>query len=815
MQGKIITLTAVLIVLQFCGGLCAQPTVFTHNVESLAPVEPIITEPIDLQAVLMEDYQRNSRGGPYRFAINRPVKITPESDGVWEEIDDETLIWRLPIASPGAVSLSLGFTSYFMPAGGKLFIYSADETQILGPFTESDNEVHGQLWTPLIYSEAIVVELTIPSSELPQLKLELTSINHGYRNINPKLPFRALGDSDWCHRNVACSEGDAWRDQIRTVAMYQITLDDGTFLCTGTLINNTEQNNKLYFLTAFHCLDEWLDRVLDDPDGAAASMVIYWNFQASTCTGTTGSMNLNQSGAIFRAAHWMSDFALVELEDVPPAAANIYYAGWDHSNTTPSSGVAIHHPVGDLKKISIENDPLTQVSLVDYNPYIEYGKYFKVSGWDIGVTAEGSSGCPIFNSNKSIVGVFSNGASECSNPGPDYFGPLYRAWTGGGTPETRLSDWLDPDNSGVTFLDGKNPGDYSDLMEYASSDVPKDILDNRTITSTLVIAETGRIADLDVKLDITHTFDGDLDVYLKPPSVPPVLTPEVPTPPRPTPFPLTPSSVKLFSSVGGGGDNFHATILDDEASQSITQGSAPFDGVYKPQETLSSLYGENITGTWTLEVTDHSGGDIGKLNSWSLIIEKDPCPVIVSTFPYSESFESGLGYWVNSASDDIDWERHSGLTDSDNTGPSLAHNGTYYLYMEASDLGSHVGFPNKTAILDGPCFNIPEPQSPPPGSLTRGTHWFVFTFWYHMHGSAMGTLTVEASEDNGSSWTQLWSVSGNQDDLWADVEIGLWAYHGKTIKLRFKGITGSDYTSDIAIDDISIFEKFSLLGPSR
>ena len=452
-----IIITIVLVVMQLCNILRAQPTAFTTAVQPLELVKSVVPEPVNMQAVLLED---KLQGGAHRFAVPRVVELTPLTDGRWEEIDEETLLWRLPITSPEAVSISLGFTCYFMPPGGKLFIYSVDESQVLGPFTENDNEEHGQLWTPLIYSDTIIVELTIPISEAPLLELELTSINHGYRNIDPQLLYREMGDSDWCHRNVACPEGDPWRDQIRSVARFHVTREgDGTYWSTGTLVNNTAQDYTPYFLTAFHSFDKKpKDRFLTESEKkSTATMVIYWNFEASTCEGTTGSDNQNQTGAILRAAHGLIDFALVELDDMPSQAFGVYYAGWDHTDTAPSSGVAIHHPNGDLKKISKENDPLNKVELVDYNPYIEYGTYFQVSGWDVGVTSTGSSGGPIFNSNKRIVGVLSRGASDCSNPGPDYFGTLYRAWTGGGTPDTRLSNWLDPFSTGILFMDGKNP----------------------------------------------------------------------------------------------------------------------------------------------------------------------------------------------------------------------------------------------------------------------------------------------------------------------------------------------------------------------
>ena len=430
-----------------------RPTASKHPVASLERVKHIVTERLDREAVRLEDEERERRGGPYRFAVSRKVLITPWTDGTWEDIDDETRLWRLHVTAPKALSINLGFGRYYMPRGGKMFIYATDESHVLGPFTEDDNKKHGQLWTPLIHSDDIVVEVTIPASQVEQLKLELTSINHGYRGLrtDPKWD-KALGGSGSCNVNIACPEGDDWRDQIRSVAMYTYS---GTKQCTGVLVNNTAEDDTPYFLTAFHCISN---------PSQAASMMIYWNYQASTCGGTYGSDEQTQSGAIFRAAYEDSDFTLVQLDDEPSMVFDAYYAGWDRSGAVPSSAVGIHHPNGDMKKISFEDDPLS------INQYPEVGyppdTHLRVADWDLGTTEKGSSGSPIFNSNKHITGLLHGGYAACGNNEHDWYGRIYSSWAGGGTPSTRLSNWLDPNNISSMSLDGKNPGMDMDDLEF-------------------------------------------------------------------------------------------------------------------------------------------------------------------------------------------------------------------------------------------------------------------------------------------------------------------------------------------------------------
>ncbi|WP_397362438.1 LamG-like jellyroll fold domain-containing protein [Olleya sp. R77988] len=167
------------------------------------------------------------------------------------------------------------------------------------------------------------------------------------------------------------------------------------------------------------------------------------------------------------------------------------------------------------------------------------------------------------------------------------------------------------------------------------------------------------------------------------------------------------------------------------------------------------------------------------------------CSSTVSSFPYTEGFESGLGAWTQSTTDNFDWTRNSNGTPSSNTGPSTANGGNWYLFTESS------GNYNNTSNLISPCFDL------------TGATSTQFSFYYHMYGSNMGTLNVDLSTNNGLTFpTNLWSQTGqvqtSNGAAWTLVNIDLSAYTGQTISIRISGITGSNYRSDMAIDDISI-----------
>ena len=160
----------------------------------------------------------------------------------------------------------------------------------------------------------------------------------------------------------------------------------------------------------------------------------------------------------------------------------------------------------------------------------------------------------------------------------------------------------------------------------------------------------------------------------------------------------------------------------------------------------------------------------------------------INTFPYEEGFESGIGDWCQETTDDMDWTRKTGSTSSSNTGPTAAGEGSYYMYTEASS----PNYPSKRALLTSPCFDFPAGAD------------ITMTYDVHMYGSSMGTLILEASTDNGVTWNSVWTLSGDQGNNWFSGLATLDAYAGNKTILRFNGLTGNSYTSDMSIDRIKI-----------
>lgn len=440
-------LVLVVAALALSGSLAAAPRA------GQAEVPRIVLPPVDVAKAIAEDPLREEQGLPPRFAVPVAVRVTPQTDGLWEVGTRDTMVWRLKVLSKGALTLNLGFARYKMPLGGSLLVTSADGKYALPAFTDADNESHGQLWTPVVKGDEVLLTVTVPAARRNDLVLELTSVGHDYKGFGSP----ELLKSGACNVDVVCPEGDGFRDVIRAVAV--ISTGGSTF-CTGSMVNNTANDLKPYFMTANHC---------GINSGNAASLVTYWNYENSTCrpigspeSGGAGDGQLNEfmTGSIFRAAYAASDMTLVELDDPAPQAFDIFWAGWDRStgDFTCTAGVpcpAVHHPNTDEKRISFSHQNTTTTSY--NNPTVPGdGTHIHVF-WNLGVTEPGSSGSPLYSPEKRFVGQLHGGPSSCTaTDKSDYYGRFSVSWVGGGTSATRVSDWLDPTASGVTTLDGRN-----------------------------------------------------------------------------------------------------------------------------------------------------------------------------------------------------------------------------------------------------------------------------------------------------------------------------------------------------------------------
>jgi hypothetical protein len=393
---------------------------------------------IDLARLMAEDSINDiNKDIPWRFGENIPVNYDLDNSGSWNNFSSGDRIWRLGIKCPGAYTINLTFDNYHLPPGARLFIYNVDHTQIIGAFTEFNNREDRVFATTLLKGEEIVIEYFEPAKPSFRGELHLNRVTHGYRDV---LNFvKSFGSSGSCNNNVHCPEADAWQNQVRSACML---VSGGNGFCSGALVNNTNQDGIPYILTANHCYSN------------PASWVFWFNWESPTCTNPPSSPPYNSiSGATLKAKNAASDFCLVQMSSTPPVNYNVYYAGWNKKDTAASSGGGIHHPSGDIKKISYSNSPYTS----DTWSGTPANSHWKVN-WSDGVTEPGSSGSPIFDQNHRIVGQLHGGPSACgASQLWDFYGKFAMSWEYGTTPATRLRDWLDPANLGPDTINGWDP----------------------------------------------------------------------------------------------------------------------------------------------------------------------------------------------------------------------------------------------------------------------------------------------------------------------------------------------------------------------
>lgn len=379
----------------------------------------------------------------YRFAYKFMTDYNRTNSGVSFTRPDGTKVWRLGIRSKGALSINLLFTEYEVPEGAQVFLYNADQTQILGAFTHLNNSDLHILPVAPIRGEEVIVEYQEPARAAFPGRLTVGEVNHGYRSLRGDEPRE---DKSWfaCMPPLACyaDETEPYGAWGRSVVMLMI---DGSVACTGVLLNNTAGDGKPYLLTASHCLNRQFQ--LTNPDYAqiAGTIVSFFNYDSPLCsTVMRGTEEMSVASAYCVAVNEKSDMALLELTETPPVYYRPYYAGWNAREwgAVPYSG--IHHPGGAVKRINRSEKELSQTTFRITETDFYEKAHLLVSEWAEGCTAGGSSGSPLFNASGQVLGALSGGSSTCTNPGNDYYYALSAAWNPTKEPTEQLACWLDP-----------------------------------------------------------------------------------------------------------------------------------------------------------------------------------------------------------------------------------------------------------------------------------------------------------------------------------------------------------------------------------
>ena len=669
---KRLTLTLGLLALSIGSALAGpalRPAAFDNARLSRIDALAVRTLPaVDVAKLRAEDVKREARREIPRFATALPVSIDTLNSGTWEDLDADHVVWRTRIESKSALTLNFHFDQFKLPQGARMLIYPADQkpgsdATLVRSFSSADNNRFNELWTPVVQGDEAIIEVVVPRAQAGELKLHLAAVNHDYVGIGKLARNAALdqtkGVSGQCEIDVACPEGNAYRDSIvRSVAAYS---KQGTMWCTGSLVNNTANDKKMYFLTANHC--GMTEAAVNN------SMVVYWNYQNSTCRAPNtaasgsngdGSLAQSQTGATLRATNAGSDFTLLELNTAANPSYNLYWAGWDRRDQQFTGAIAIHHPRVAEKRISLVEGSTTYGGFEGQaGTYALHVQWFATGG----VTEGGSSGSPLYSADKRVIGQLYGGPSSCSATGAnrkDWYGRIFTSWTGGGTSATRLSDWLDTSGTGSQFIDGLDSGggnppvnnppsaNFSSsasglTVNFTDSSTDSDgtiasrswaFGDGTTSTATNPSKTYSAAGTYTVTLTVT---DDDGASTTKTASVT-VTSPSGPqTYSNDTDVAIT-DNATVESSIVVSGRSGNApsstpiavTIKHTYRSDLKVDLVAPDGTVYNlhnrtggsaddiNQTFTKNLSSEALNGTWKLRVNDNATGDTGKIDKWTI-----------------------------------------------------------------------------------------------------------------------------------------------------------------------------------------------------
>ena len=486
---------------------------------------PVITMPqLNMAEIEKEDLEDEEYGMPPRFGYRHKVHYDLNNSGTWFELPNGDKLWQLNVICPNALSVNFCYDKFWLPKGGKMFVSSKDKKHSIGAFTSNNNKgdresIHG-FATGLIYGDDVILEYYQPKEVTADAIISIEYVVHGYRYIN--IGSKGLGASGNCMVNVNCEEGQNWQSEKNAVALILVY---GYRYCTGSLINTTSLNQEPFFMTANHCISDYGDATgNNDLDYYS----FYWNYEAPGCVNINVEPTFySTSGATILANNSYSDFALLRLSEDPKNIPNYvpFYLGWDCSGQSGDAGVCIHHPKGDVKKISTVADlPISTFylsTIEDVN-----ANHWKVL-WDTtqngyGTTEGGSSGSPLLNGGHKVIGQLHGGYADCGDyiMQPDWYGKFNVSWTGNNNNSIyrRLNCWLDSLNSGVQTMGGllivPNTVTYSiDQQVYSNIRVTStgqlniqadvELMDNTRViveTGGKLIVDGGTLSNVDLEL---------------------------------------------------------------------------------------------------------------------------------------------------------------------------------------------------------------------------------------------------------------------------------------------------------------------------
>ena len=394
--------------------------------------------------------------------------------------ENGTEVYRLDITLEGTpVGIGLYYDDFYIPKGGRLFIYTPGGRQLLGAYTEATHPRHGAFATEPLAGNRLILDYERPQGvEMPSI--QISSVAYLYipvmqaaqgqdglemyqgneDNSDPSL-------SSFCQINANCPEGDDYQDQKASSVAMLMPMGGGVGMCSGNLINNVEGDLKPYIISAAHCAS--LTDKYDLGPYALDQWIFGFHYEKPRCssgdraTQTLCSM-VGASLKSFIPIVGASDGLLLELKGMIPPEYRVYYSGWDATQKVWQKGAGLHHPAGDALKVSVFDGG---VSIATWNEKRQ-GQGGKNAHFQFqftkGNTEGGSSGSPLYNDRGNQIGTLSGGVPGIC-PKDGMYGRMYYHFDQykekGDT--WYMAKWLDPKGTGRREVNGMWNGNWKPL----------------------------------------------------------------------------------------------------------------------------------------------------------------------------------------------------------------------------------------------------------------------------------------------------------------------------------------------------------------
>lgn len=501
-----------------------------------AEVEKVTLPKIDNDSIRQaEATQRQQASEPTPPALSyiHDTDIGLNEAGTWDTLPNGDMLWRVIVHSQGALHLRFIFEEFALAEGSEAFVYSLkDSSSVLGAFTADYNKAHKKHSTGKIKGDKAVIEYRVPANLNDKGQIDSIKVSHGFRNTNvfssdnnEAVTMSSLS----CNYSVNCPLGDDHCLHKNAVGIQYVYTTEFFRNCSGFLVNNTSEDHTPYFMTADHC-------ITGDKENMGFRFQ-NWDPDPSDCPGGPGNepdRSFFISGSDVKAELPGGDFngtdiALIEINQqaFPHPEMDAYFLGWDRNDNPPDGGACIHHQ--DVKPM--------QISTFDYSAGTRSSNsdmWELSTSFDQGIIGSQSSGAPLLNKNKKVVGVVHGQGGDdpvnCDYPNrSSVFGRFDQAWEGDGTKDSRLKDWLDPENNDPQTLDGtylcpekkylQNSTDLSEIRRVkdyikAGEDVLSDVSEGPVVveSSDEVTLEAGNQVILEKGFEAEEGADFEVNI---------------------------------------------------------------------------------------------------------------------------------------------------------------------------------------------------------------------------------------------------------------------------------------------------------------